>query len=484
MVNSIRRWVAGQTIAVLCSVGFAVLGLFLAAPLFIDQETPVLRMSAGPGSTRRHTIAEYIVEQAAQNDLTIKLQTNAGSEDCLNLLKSGQLDAAVISSGVKVPDDDDVMVLGIVQLEAVHILVRKELAEAGPLSEAVRGKRINIGEKGSTEALLAREFLAFARLQLPSALHSGDVVPTDYSKAYLVDKCQAILRADGAKKEALIAELPDCLIVLASMPSTVVQLLFEAADYRIAPLPATRAFLLDNMQDSHARTTVLEREFLEPTVIPKHSYFTTRGYPAADCETAGVRLLIVAHKNVSARAVRPLMKTLFEGEFAHRIQPKSPRDLATPYDTHPAALAYLDRDKPLAVEAVMEWFNKGLSIFGAFSAGALSLYSLLRRRKARAPSDYYAEIRRVDQIALGADADSTAPIQPHELAKHLDDRLLELRQELIGDICEGSIKGDQVISNILTLLKDTRGNLRKLDSDAAALSDRPQRAGRPAAKAA
>jgi hypothetical protein len=114
----------------------------------------------------------------------------------------------------------------------------------------------------------------------------------------------------------------------------------------------------------------------------------------------------------------------------------------------------------------------------------LSLYSLLRKRKARQPSDYYAEIRRVDQIALGAEADSTAPIQPHELAKHLDDRLLELRQELIGDICDGSIKGDQVISNILTLLKDTRGNLRKLDGDVAVLSDHQQRTGRPPAKAA
>ncbi|MBL9161670.1 MAG: hypothetical protein JNL18_02890 [Planctomycetaceae bacterium] len=484
MINRIRGLVAGRTLAVLSSLGFAVLGLSLAAPLLIERETPILRMSAGPYSTRRHAVAQYMGKQAAPNDLIIKLEANAGSEDCLNLLKAGQLDAAVVSSGVKVPDDDDIMVLGAVQLEAVHILVRKEMAEAGPLSEAVRGKRINIGEKGSTERLLARELLAFARLQLPSASHSGDVVPTEYSKACLIDKCQAILQSSGATKDTLIAELPDCLIVLASMPSPIVQSLVEAADYRIVPLPATRAFLMDNMQDSQAKTTVVEREFLEPTVIPAHSYFTTRGYPAADCETIGVRLLVVAHKSLSDRAVRPLMKTVFEGEFSRRIQPKSAREIATPYAIHPAAVAYLDRDKPLAVEAVMEWFSKGLSIFGAFSAGALSLYSLLRRRKARAPSDYFAEIRRIDQIALGADVDSTATIQPHELSKHLDDRLLELRQELIGDICEGSIKGDQVISNILTLLNDTRGNLHTLDDAVASLSDRPRRTRRTTAVAA
>ena len=128
------------------------------------------------------------------------------------------------------------------------------------------------------------------------------------------------------------------------------------------------------------------------------------------------------------------MKTVFEGETAHRIRPKSPREIATPYAIHPAALAYLDRDKPLVIGTVRRGLAKDLSIFGAFSAGALSLYSLLRRKKVREPSDYYAEIREVDQMVFGIDTDSTASVQPHELAKHLDERLLQLRQELIADI--------------------------------------------------
>ena len=38
---------------------------------------------------------------------------------------------------------------------------------------------------------------------------------------------------------------------------------------------------------------------------------------------------------------------------------------------------------------------------------------------------------------------------------------LKLRQYLIEDICEGRIKGDQIIANILVLLKDTRRHLPK-----------------------
>lgn len=483
-ITSIRRWVAERWLAVLGSAGFAALSLWLAAPLLLEAETPTIRMSAGPSATRRHAIAEYMVEQAGRHGLSIELATCAGSEECLKRLSAGQLDAAVVSSGVKIPGDDAIRVLGAVQLEAVHVLVRSDMVDAASLCEAIRGKRVNMGERGSTEWLLSREFLEFAHLKLPTATQVGDVVPTEFTKAQLTERCQAILRAEGAERDALIAELPDCLLVVASLPSTIVQLLVEAADYRIAPLPATRAFLLDNLQESDANTTVMAREFLELATIPACSYFAERGYPTSDCKTVGVRLLVVARNNVDAAAIRPLMATVFEGEFAHRIRPKSPRELATPYEIHPAALEYLDRDKPLAIEAVLEWFSNGLSIFGAFTAGALSLYSLLRRRKARSPSEYFAELRRIDQIASGADVDATAPIAAHELVRHLDERLLQLRHELIGDICEGEIKSDQVISNILTLLRDTRANLRRLDSEAARPGERIQPAWSAAERAA
>ena len=257
------------------------------------------------------------------------------------------------------------------------------------------------------------------------------------------------------------------------MPSQVAQLVIEAADYQIVPIPATRAFLSDNLQDSHAKTTVLQREYLERTVIPMNSYFTTRGYPAEDCETFGARLLVVAHKRVTARAVQRLTKTLFEGQISHRLQLKSPREVATPYAIHPAALAYLDRDKPLLViNKAMEWFSKGLSIFGAFSAGALSLYSLLRRKKARTPAQYFAAIRKLESTGLNGIVDSGTATHSNELVRELDCRLLKLRQDLIEDICEGRIKGDQVIANILTLLKDARRNLPTLEAATVGADDR------------
>ena len=464
MFDTIVSWIFDRKLSLLCSLGLAAIGLTIALPHLTPKDAPTLRMSAGPAETRRHAVAEYLCEQASEQDLWINLVNSAGSEECLNLLKKRRLDVAIISSGVKVPEDENITVLGILQPESVHVLVRKELADERPLSQTLRGKRVNLGVRGSTEWLLSQEFLSFARLRLPSATSSGDVVPLELSKKFLTDQCKAILSADLAGKERLIAELPDCLLVLDTMPCSLAQLLIEAAEYEINPLPATRAFLLDHLQDSKSTHTIVEREFLEHVTIPANSYFCSRGYPPTDCETVGVRLLVVARKDVAARAIQPLMKTLFESELAHRMRPLPPTEMATQYAIHPAAVVYLDRDKPMViVQQATEWINSGLSFFGAFSAGALSLYSLIRSKKSRKPTDYLAEIRKLGETVLKAEAESQCAPEPHAIAKRVDEQLLKLRQNLIEDVCEGRIKGDQSVFNILMLLKETRRDLPVAD---------------------
>jgi hypothetical protein len=271
---------------------------------------------------------------------------------------------------------------------------------------------------------------------------------------------------DERQRAALQAELPDCLFLVATMPSPIAQALVEAADYRIVPLPATRAFLLDNLQASDAETTVFEREVLEPTVIPANSYFAEHSFPLADCETIGVRLLVVARRDTPAAAIRPLMQTLFEGEFSRRMTPQSPRELTTPYAIHPAAIAYFDRDKPLLTYDLMETFSTLLSIFGAFSAGALSLYGLLWRKHRRQPLDYYAEVHKLELLAAEADTAGTTNRLSPEATKYLDQRLNQLRHELIRDVCDGRLEGDQRIANILGLLADSRQHLLRTDNDA------------------
>ena len=241
------HWLRSRKFKYGCSAGFAVLGLVLLLRFLLPEGPTSVRLSAGPDATRLHAIATWLGEKAAQHNLGIRLLPNAGSEESLQLLKSKQLDAAIVSNGVVVPNDDDIMVLAGMQLEAVHLLARKELAESGPLLQTIRGKRVNLGERGSTEWLLSHDLLAFSKLALPSASHPGDVTPTEYSKSQLLAMSRAIQTAEGETRDALIAELPDYLLVLATIPSPVVQELVESAEYQILPLHQARAFMLDNV---------------------------------------------------------------------------------------------------------------------------------------------------------------------------------------------------------------------------------------------
>jgi TRAP-type uncharacterized transport system substrate-binding protein len=471
-----RFFFSSRTLPAVCVSMSVVVVIWLASSLWIKPTNSVIRMSAGPDQTRRHAVATYFCEQAAQYKLNIHLESTKGSEDCLKRIKGGELDAAIVSNGVILPDDDEIRVLAAVQLEAVHLLVRNGIEDGESLVETIRGKRVNLDERGSTDWLLAREFLDFAQLKLPTDSQSGDFVPTEYSKEQLFTMAMAILDSSDKERDRLISDLPDCLIVVGSMPSALVQQLVEAAEYRIMPLPGTQAFLMDNLQSSNSRTTVIAREFLEQTTIPRNSYFGRKGVPETNCDTVGVRLLVVASKNLHAAAVQSLMKAIFEGEFSRRIKPKTPHELATPFLIHPNAEAYLNRDKPLAFREVLDWFTEGFSLFGAFSAGALSLYGLLRSKRARKPSDYYSQIRKVNQEAVNADFGSTKISESTELAKHLDNRLQTMRQQLIDDICDGRIKGDQVVANILLLLKDSQQNIPRMNRSPLELNELRMRA--------
>lgn len=453
--NRVLAWSGHRALAIVCCVCLATLGFAVAGGRLALRKPPGIRLSAGPELTRRQAIAATICEEARLSHLTIETVASKGSEDCLQRLKSGQLDAAIINSAVTVPDDEQIAVLAVLQLEAVHMLVKAELADGRPLIEVVRGKRVNLGQPGSTEWLLADEFCKFARLRQPTGIELGDIIPTYLSKSELLEKALVIASATGQRKAALSAELPDCVPVVESLPSQLVQILVEAGGYEVVSMPATRAFLMDNLQLAHGDKAAIQREFLEPVMIPSHCYFGTRPVPSSDRETVGVRLVIVARKELPASIVQPLMTTIFEGKCAHRLKPLSPRDLATPYLIHPSAAAYFDRDKPLLVQAQLERISQGLSFCGAFGAGALSLYGLWRSQRWRKPIDYFAEIRKVE-MALNNVSDTEAEEIRCQQFRQSSQRLAQLRHELVEDVCTGRIKGDQTILNILLLIKDVR----------------------------
>jgi hypothetical protein len=162
-----------------------------------------------------------------------------------------------------------------------------------------------------------------------------------------------------------------------------------------------------------------------------------------------------------APTIKRLMKTVFESEFTRRFHPTTAREITTPFETHPAVLAYLDRDLPLFTGQFFEYISKFLSIFGAFSAGALSIYGYLRKRRIRKPGEYLEEIRTVDALATNLQLDEEPSITRDALVRQLDTRLVKLKEQLIQDYCNNRVQGEMVLMSILSMLADSRTQLRR-----------------------
>lgn len=433
------------------------LGAYFTWSHFISDEPVTLRVSTGRTVTRRHQLAEQLRDSSHSVGLHLDLISTPGSEAALHMVESGELDLAIVSSGILSGGKANVRELAALSVEPVHFLVRKELADkGGMLRDMIRGKRVNLGEQGSSDYAIAKEVLAFAHLKPGTENAAGDFIATHWSQEDLVNRANEIDTATGAEKARLINALPDGMVLVVSMPSKVVQELIEAADYRVMTLPFARAFILNTNRNETNLNTAVDHSYIEMTSIPGGSYLGTRPAPMQDCETIGLRLLLVANKNVPAGAIYRLMGKVFEGEFARKYKPTNPTEKDSPYDVHLGALAYLNRNKPYILNEVIEVGKKVMSVFGLFSAGALSFFALLRTRKNKSAGDYLNEIRQIELIARGLESDSEAPRDTVALARHLDERLAKLKSELIHACCNKEFKNEMMLLNILTILVDTR----------------------------
>jgi len=279
-------------------------------------------------------------------------------------------------------------------------------------------------------------------------------------KEELCRRAEQIQVLTGKAREEQLQMLPDVVLTVASLPGVIVQKLLDTNEYCLMPFPHAQNFLMSSLERNHSSEGGVDRLYIEPTTIPAAMYLGSSPVPACDCLTVGLRTILVTRADMPSTIVKRLMQSVFETDFARRVHPLSPREITTAYDIHPGATAYLDRNRPLITGSFFEYASKSLSIFGAFSAGALSLYGYLRRRRIRRPGEYLDEIRKIDALASGQQSESDVPVTPDELAHQLDSRLTQLKEQVISDYCNHRVQGEMVLLSVLSILADSRTQLR------------------------
>ncbi len=147
-------------------LGLAALGLAAYFWMHEPTEPPVtLRMSAGQAAGERHRIAEVLRHEAARHSITINLRPTAGSDEALRDVEARRLDAALAQGGLDLSDRPDLRQVATLHVEPLHLLVKEEFHdEVSEALSALRGKVVDLGERGSGTYCLATDVMTFAGL--------------------------------------------------------------------------------------------------------------------------------------------------------------------------------------------------------------------------------------------------------------------------------------------------------------------------------
>jgi TRAP-type uncharacterized transport system substrate-binding protein len=452
LTNLSLRWGKAQAfvvIAILCLTWV----VYSSVEASRRPERYSLRLAAGTTVDHRHQIAKHLAAEAKEAKVDITIVPISGLEATLTGFATRQIDAAIVSLGLQVRDVDHIQVLAGLDVAPLHILARRELTATNKsLSDIFKNHRVNIGPPGTNDHAMGIEVLDFLRV-------THQCKARNWTKDELMSHAEGILQASSEKRQELAKELPDVALLVASLPSNVVQRLLDTGLYELVPFPYANNFLLS---DPNGPTDNINRNYVEQAKIPAAMYVGSTPTPAVELPSIGLRSLLVAHRDVPAETVTRVMHTVFDSSFTHRIAPLPPNRIVDSIRTHDAAASYLQRQKPLITGDVFERFSDGLSIFGAFIAGVLSLYGYLRRRNVRSPGEYLEEIRHVDSLVYGNDStDSNTLKCPALQAQELDSRLVKLKQKLIEDYCNNRVQGELVLMTILSMLSDSRAQIQR-----------------------
>ena len=287
-------------------VGLSALALALFVYFYKPGQRAVhLSFTAGQKQTTRHQVAQALNTSATSLGIHLQLQETPGSEEALDQVNAGQLDLALVQGGLRVEDRPNVRQVATLNLEPLHLLVKKELHESvSKHLNALDGKTVNLGKVGSGTNSLAEEVLAFVGMRCQQSGKEGGYIATTLGQSELY-----------AEKDR--AKLPDAVFVVSALPSELCKFLVIERDYRLVPLPFGEAFSLYGLAVSEAGSIRpvpggrVEKERVRAVIIPAFTYQVEPPVPDGELPVLGAHLLLVAHKDVRRSRPAPNRCSLF-----------------------------------------------------------------------------------------------------------------------------------------------------------------------------
>lgn len=405
----------------------------------------------------RALVAERLKKEASRHGLEVELQPDPkGALEAIDLVdKPNPIDLALVPGGVASRDYANVRQVAALSPEPLQLLARPELADEGV--GRLKGKRVCLGPPSASTHFIARDVLAFAGLRA-----SADYVADEASPQELHQQLERLRGLSGDEHKEAVGKLPDAVFLLSTLPSLLAHDLVALAGYRLVALPFADAYCLDRIRQTETGEVRVDRATFAAMDIPAYTYSVDPPIPAKPCRTIATRLLLIAYAPTDPEAVARLTETVFDGAIAGLVDPVPLKGHAPQFPLHAGAERYMRRSEPLLSPDMTAALGRAAGGVGALASGAVAIYSFLRLRQLRRFEAYYKEIRRLELIARGREDDPAAPVEPAARRAYLEERLLDLKSRALQDFASGGLKGEGLMSGIVSLVNDTRASLARL----------------------
>jgi hypothetical protein len=444
----------------LAFVSAACLGVAVFLALQVRRHPAPLTLTTTLTSRMRN-LAARTADAAEKHGLAVQLTAAFHPlDEVLELVNAHEVDLGLIPGGHSAVNLPNVRQVAALDVDPLHLLVKQELfAEVTRSLSALKGKRISLNTQGGAAQALALEVLRFAKLQVPSDAGPADFLPVYLGDQELLTQLAPLERSHGPEAEQLIRGLPDAVFTLSPLPSAGAQKLVRLAHYRLVSLPFSDAFIADRDGVSNEGEAAVSVAHVVPCQIPPFLYDMDPPVPAQTCQTLGVQMFLVAHRDTDPHAVVQLLEAIHAPPLVGLLKPAPPNQQGREFEHHAGFIQYQQRDRPVLTPQLLAHLGAILGGLGAFTGGMVAFYGFLRLRQARRFEHYFHEIRKIELVASGVEADPDAPEDATERHRYLEAKLNDLKCRAVMDFADGGLKGEGLMHGIVALINDTRNSL-------------------------
>ena len=249
--------------------------LLVLAYFWLDPEPPRhVILGTGPENSAYDEFGKRYAAELKRYGITVELRHTAGSRENLVLLRDGKqkVDVAFVQGGasetIRTKEEEDmepIESLGSLFFEPVWVFYRADSFKDLRMLTQLRGKRVNIGARGSGTPGI------FMRLMAANQMEREDI-----TRSALADQDAVIALLEGKL---------DAVVLIAAPEAPFVQMLLDT--------PGIKLF-----ETVHAEAYARRYRYIRPVILPRGVAHLSRDIPSHDVQLIATTTSLVARQDI------------------------------------------------------------------------------------------------------------------------------------------------------------------------------------------